>query len=70
MIFGLQCLSITNSLSEILWLTVIPEMTDQPCLCKGLEIQGSIREYFSLLTRKIYVIPGTIFLANSRWTLV
>lgn len=69
LIFGLQCLSIMNSLNEILWLTVIPEVADQPCLHRGLETQRSIREYFSLLARKMYVIPGTVFLANPRWTL-
>lgn len=52
LIFGLQCLSVMNTLSEILWLTVIPEVADQPCLHRGLGIQRSIREYFSLLARK------------------
>lgn len=37
---------------------------------RGLESQASIREYFSLLTRKIYITPGTVLLANSRWALV
>lgn len=65
MIFVLQCLSITNSLSEILWLTVVPEVADQLCNHRALAIQRSTGEYFSLLTRQIYVIPGTVFLANT-----
>lgn len=43
---------------------------DQPRLSRGLEIWGSTREYVSLLSRKIHVIPGTIFLASSMWILV
>lgn len=46
------------------WNPVVTVIPDQPCLHRGLEIQRSIREYFSLC-----VIPSTIFLANPRWTL-
>lgn len=70
MLFSLQCFSVTNSLSEILRLTAVPPVADQPCLNAALEIWGSIREYFSLLTKKTYVIPGAIFLAHWMWTLI
>jgi len=38
MLFSLQCFSITNSLSEILRLTAVPAVADQPCLNAALEI--------------------------------